>query len=253
MRELAHAPALQVNGARNADETSAAESLWPATAGRWGSRAGRARDGTVRGDARSSGVSVCGGEACSNVELAPCIRLVWRSATELDVGNDRVVLMDVLGDETAECADGIERVQVEPLVPEYSPERFYHRVGEMDPDLRDDMFGHRGEVGVGADDHVLRSAVSHDANSEAGRDALPRHRENGTRRGRAELGLDSPGKHLAGVVVGDCVHVRARAVEQANDRNIDMPPLARCTRADSDLRCWGDRRAGVVAPSRSAG
>ena len=58
-----------------------------------------------------------GGKTLAKVRLTLTVRLVGRPAADLDAWDDRVVLVDVLGHETAERGDGVERVHVEPVVP----------------------------------------------------------------------------------------------------------------------------------------
>ena len=103
------------------------------------------RPGAVVGDAPSASVRVLDSKAVSKVELLSAVGLVGRPPSELDAGNQRVVVEEVLADERLEPAEGVELVEVEPSMPELAPEGLDHRVGLDDVDLGDDVVGDGGE------------------------------------------------------------------------------------------------------------
>ena len=104
------------------------------------------RPGTVVGDAPSASVRVLDPKAVSKIELLSAVGLVGRAASELDAGNQRVVVEEVLADERLEPAEGVELMEVEPAMPELAPEGLDHRVGLDDVDLSDDMVRDGGEL-----------------------------------------------------------------------------------------------------------
>ena len=197
------------------------------------------RSGAVVGDAASAGVRVLGSKAVSEVELLSAVSLVGRPPSELDSGDQRVVVEKVRADERLEPAEGVELVEVEPAMPELAPEGLDHRVGLDDVDLGDDVVGDGGDVSILADDEVLGAAVGHDADLRALGECLPSAGEDLPRSLCAESRLQRPRENAARVIVDDRVEVRPRPVEQADDRRVDAPPLVRSGRTDSELGLAG--------------
>ena len=71
-------------------------------------------------------------ELSGNVIAGPEVHLVGCLTSKRRVGEIRVVLLDIEPDETLQCTDGVETIQVQPLVLERSPPRLDEgvRVGD---------------------------------------------------------------------------------------------------------------------------
>ena len=80
----------------------------------------------IRSVSRAASVGVCGGEAVGEIGFGERVGFVWRAGREFDAGDDSIVIVDVGGDQTSECVDGLEVMEEEPLVLELLPECLDH-------------------------------------------------------------------------------------------------------------------------------
>ena len=107
------------------------------------------------------------------------------------------------------ASDGIERVEIEPLVLERPPPRLDDRVGPGHLDLSEDAseLGRvQQRIDRGVD--VLDAAVGHDGRRQVrGWKVLASSDQNGAGGGRLEALEQAPGEDLAGIVVDDGVQV----------------------------------------------
>jgi hypothetical protein len=149
-----------------------------------------------------------------------------------------VVLPDEERDQGADAFEGVERVEEQPPMFQRAPPGFDHRVRFGDLDLGEDpvkAFGKKGRVDGGVD--VLDTGVRHDCDSgswsrgsemPAGLDKYPAGRS------RIETRADGPGQDPSREVVHDGVDERLAAVEQLEDRDVDVPKVVGAGGANAD-------------------
>ena len=92
-------------------------------------------------DSPNASIGVLTPESFVEPELLPEVGLVGRAPSELDAGDEPVVVEEVLRDERLEAGERVELVEVEPAMTELAPESLDHRVGLDDVDLSDDVVG----------------------------------------------------------------------------------------------------------------
>ncbi len=175
-------------------------------------------------------------ELLGHMLAGPAIHLVRRLALECGVGELGVVFADIEIDKPTERLDGVEGVQVEPLVLERSPPRLYHRVRECDFRLRQDT-----SEDAGVDELVdRRRSVLYTRVGEDGRwlvrsgGRLAGFNENLEGHGGIKMLGNSPGENPAGEVVDDGIEVGMSTVEESDDGRVDVPNLVRPDGSDSD-------------------
>ena len=150
--------------------------------------------------------------------------------------------------------DGVEGIEVEPLMLEGAPPRLDHRVRFGDLDLGEDAVEAFGqEVDGGVD--VLDAGVGHDRDRRpcaGGIEMLAGIDEDLAGGGGIEACADSPGENLAGEVVDDGVDVRFGAVKQPEDRNVDVLDFVRRRGADADGGFGGVNAKARAVPTALA-
>lgn len=194
------------------------------------------------------------GEAVGDTVAGAEVHLVGGLAAEGRVGDPRVVLGDVERDEAAEPGERVEWVEEEPLVLQGAPPGLDQRVGEADLGHGEDALEEaRLDEGVDGAVGVLDAAVGEEG--RRGRravDALAGLHEDRGRTSRVEALAETPGEDASGEVVDDGVEVGARAVEQSEERRVDVPDLVGARGADADLRIVGVDAKARPAPSSLA-
>src|ERR1035438_1340212 len=139
---------------------------------------------------------------------------------------------------------------------EGAPPRLDHRVRFGDLDMGEDAveaFGQEGSVDGGVD--VLDAGVGHDRDRWScvgGIEMLAGLDEDLARGGGIEWRTDGPGKDLPGEVVDDRVDVCLGAVEQLQDRHVDVPDFVGASGADADGRFGGVSAKARAAPTALA-
>jgi len=148
-----------------------------------------------------------------------------------------VVGFDVELDEATRGSKAVQRVKVEPSVLQGSPERLDHRIGRCDFDLSQDTRQFLAiEQIIDSSVHVLASRVRHhDCMIGATVELNDRFAQDVTRSAAAEPFLESPRQDPPGVVVDHRMKIRSRAIEQPDDRHVQMKEFAGGLGSDPDL------------------
>jgi hypothetical protein len=188
---------------------------------------------------RAAGARVASpGREFTGNRIAPAeVGLIRCLAFERGVGDPLVVLGHVERDEPLDGRDVVERVQEQPSMLERAPPGFDERVGEAHVDLSDDALQSAAiEERVHVAVEVLHARVHEHVGLRRCRKVTGRPREHVVRVHRIEAPRDRPREDSPGEVVDHGVNVRLGAVEQLEDRDVNVPGLVRSTGAKSDLR-----------------
>ena len=132
------------------------------------------------------------------------VHLVRGLAGKGRMGHLGVVLFNEELHQGAQSCEGIQRVEVQPLMLERAPERLNHGVGEADVDPRENAVkagAEKGGVDPAVD--VLHTGVSIQKRPACGDKMLAGGQENLTRRRGLQSCAHRPGEDFSGVVVDD--------------------------------------------------
>ncbi len=211
-------------------------------------------EGPVAGDAGLAGEEPGSGEVVRDSGAGAEIHLVRRLPAKRRMRHDGVVLLDVEANEPFHGGESIELVQVEPVMFERSPPGFDHGVRKGDLDLGEETAEPaESEEGVHLAIDILDTRVGEDGGRCAVRGKVGGRFEEHVASGlwfEAKGGL--PGEDSAGVVVYDCVQVDARAIEEPEDGDIDVPVFVGPCRPQSQGRLLGVDAAAGPEPAALA-
>ncbi len=187
----------------------------------------------IREQPIAPGLRTLHGKALTEILGSTRMNLGRCALTERVVWHDVIVLLDEERNEPAHLSLGGEVVQVQPLMLEREPPSLDHRVGESDLDLGEDALqGARIHQAIDEAVHVLDTAVHEHLHGQVGT-GLDEHV---VRAAGFQPVVQAPREDLARVVVDHGVQVEPGAVEQTDDRAVDVPVLVRTFGADVDLR-----------------
>ena len=185
-------------------------------------------------------VASASGKLLDDVATGTEVHLVRSLAGESGMRHHGVVLLHVVADETLDRGKGIELVEVHPVVLERSPERLDHGVGEGNFDLSQNALERTdAEQLVHLLVDVLEARVSDEGGLAAGA-GNPLGSVEKDRAGvlRVETLGELPSENAPGEVVNHRVQVHARAVEQLDESDVDMPVLVGVARPHALARSF---------------
>jgi hypothetical protein len=153
------------------------------------------------------------------------VHFIWRLAGKGGMGNNGIVLVDVECDQSFQRRERVELVQKQPAILHRPPQGLDHGIGIADLDLGEDAVQlPESPKAVDLAIDVLDAGVANHSGAIIILGVILRCLdENLTGVLRFEVPNQLPGQDSPTEIVDHRVQIRARAIEQFDDRDVDVP------------------------------
>ena len=172
-----------------------------------------------------SGTRATRGEIDGDLVAKAEVHLIWRLASEGGMGNNGIVFLDIERDQPFQRRECVELVQKQPAMLERTPQGLDHGIGIADLDLGEDA-AQLPETKKAVDliIDILDARVGYHGGAIAILGKILRCLdENLTGDLWFEVQNQLPGQDSPTEIVDHRVQIRARGIEQFDDRDVDVP------------------------------